>query len=549
MRRLAAAAGLVLAVAAVYLPGLRNGFVYDDHEVIAAQPRQPLPELARVFREPHFRGLPYYRPVTRLTLLAQKSWHGDRPWAYRAGNVGLAAAAALGARTLLRSPALGVAPGPAWLAAALFAVHPVASACVHPIASGRETLLPAVAILAALGAWVRGRRALAFGAFGLALFAKEQAVVVPALFLLADATGLASGPRPRGLAAGLRRHAPALPILAGYVAVRHALFGGSEWDFAWIEQPILPLLSYAYALQVAFAPFGALVYEPEVHVWLSPPRLAVAGAGLLGLTLLCRKLGAPPARVVLFWLGWWVVLQLPTANVLRQEAPFAERWTFLAWLALPATAAGALSAAWMRPRVRPIATSAALVAIALAAAVSVQRAAWYRDDHVFATQWLRTNPGSPDAHHALGLSLARAGHLVEALAHYDAALGGSRDPAEIQTNRAAALVLLGRPAEARAALEEALGARPDHPEAHVNLGLLLARQGRLEAAVDHYRAALRVAPGMAEAHNNLATALARLDREEEAERHLLEALRLRPDYADARRNLELLRRRRPPGAP
>jgi hypothetical protein len=124
-----------VAAVTTYLPGLGNEFIYDDHEVIRLQ---PVPDSAagwlRLFAEPHFHGLPYYRPVVRVSLLAQKAWHGDRPAPFRAGNVLLAGAAALAAWTLLASRSLGIGARAAWLAAALFALHPVMSSCVYPIA-------------------------------------------------------------------------------------------------------------------------------------------------------------------------------------------------------------------------------------------------------------------------------------------------------------------------------------------------------------------------------------------------------------------------------
>ena len=113
-RRLAPALLLLFAgVVAVYAPSLGAGFLYDDHDVIAVQPPPRSPgDLARVFAEPHFRGLPYYRPVTRLSLLTQKGLHGDRPGAFRLANAALMGAAALLAFAVMRTPALATRRGP-----------------------------------------------------------------------------------------------------------------------------------------------------------------------------------------------------------------------------------------------------------------------------------------------------------------------------------------------------------------------------------------------------------------------------------------------------
>ncbi|MGH0038399.1 MAG: tetratricopeptide repeat protein [Myxococcota bacterium] len=532
---------LVLGVAAVYAPSLGNDFVHDDHEVIEAQPRPAHPgELVRVFFEPHFEGLPYYRPVTRATLLLQLWLHGPHPAPFRAANALLMGLAALLACGVLRSPALGVGRAPALAAAALFGLHPVASSCVYPVASGRETLMPAVLLLGALAAWLRDRRGLAFAAFGAALFAKEQAVVMPGVFLLADALGLGPGARPSRAADWARRYAPLVPIVLVYALARHALFGGEgAYALAVLEHPEGPLLSLFYGLQVAIAPFHSLVYEPELQVWGSWPRAlgvaAVCGASALAV----RRLGAPEARVLVFWTGFFVLVQMPTANWLEQEARFAERYAFLALLAPLAVAAGWATRVLEIPRARPWLVCATALALFAAATVSVERAGSFRDDESFARRWLANDPESPDAHHLLGLSLVQRGRPGDALPHYRAALRASPDSVDIHHNLGTALALVGRRDEAVAQLREALARNPEHPEALVNLGQLLAAGGQLTEAEEAYRSALRVAPREAAAHNSLGVLLARRGALDEAATHFAQAVRLRPDHGEAWRNLGL----------
>lgn len=540
---------LAVGVAGLYLPAAGNGFVYDDHEVIVAQPRPAAAaDLVRVFTEPHFRGLPYYRPITRASLLAQKALHGDRPGPFHVANALLAGAAALAAFALLRAPAFALPPVLAALAAAAFAVHPAASSVVYPIASGRETLLPAVAILAAVAAWLHGRRGLAHGALAVALLAKEQAVIVPLLFVLADVCRLAPGAPPlraRAARDWLARHALAAALLAFYFAVRGALFAGGEWRLALRDDPTGPLLSLLYALQTGFAPFIALVYEPEVATWLSPARLALAAAALAALAWGARRTAAPPARVTLFWVGWFAIAQLPTANLLRQEARFDERYAWVALLALPALAAGVAAPHWPAPRTRrAIAVAGGALVLALAA-LSAGRAAAFRDDAAFAAAWLRADPTAPEPNHLLGVLAATRGDWDAALVHYRAALPRAADSADLHANLAVALVARGREAEALTALAEALRLDPGHPEALLNLGMLRARAGHSEEAIAAWRAALRSNPSSAAAHARLGAALAARGAREEARAHLREALRLDPSDAESRRLLAITDPERP----
>jgi Flp pilus assembly protein TadD len=530
---------LATAVAGVYLPALRSGFIYDDHEVIEIQPRPAgAADLLRVFAEPHFRGLPYYRPVVRASLLAQKALHGDRPAPFHLANALLAGSAAAAALVLLRAPALGIARGPAWLAAALFAVHPVASSAVYPIASGRETLLPALLILVTVAAWLRGRRALSFAALAAALLAKEQAVVAPLLLVLADACGIARGAPPPAAAAArawVARHAPSAALLLLYFALRRAVLGPTDYELAVLSDPIGPLWSLLFGAQVAIAPFAALRYEPELAAWLSPPRLVIAAIVAVALAWLARTAGAPSRRVTLFWVGWFVATQLATANLLRQEARFDERYAFLALLSFPAVAAASASALPARAQ-RACLLALAAIAAALAAATML-RAPTFRDDAAFAAQWLRSDPGAAEPHHMLALLAARDGRIDAAVTHYEDALRAAPSSPDLLVNLAVALAQLGREAEARQRLAAALRLDPGHPEAHTVLGALLARAGRLDEAVAHHRESVRASPRLAAARMNLGVALARQGRFEEAEAELREALRLDPGSAEARRNL------------
>lgn len=541
---------LAALVALVYLPSLGNGFVYDDHEVILAQPRPgSAPDLARVFAEPHFHGLPYYRPVVRATLLGQKALHGDSAPLFHLGNLLLAVAMALAARALLLRPAFGIARAPAFVAAWLFAVHPVASSVVLPVASGRETLLPALLSVLAVWAWLGGTprwRAVAVAAFAGALFGKEASVVLPVLLVAADGLGLApDAPRGRDPGAWLRRHAPVLAVLALYLAIRSALFAGGEWRLALLADPLGPLRSLGFALQSAVAPTWALAYEPELAVWVSAPRLGLALAVTALLAWAAWRGGAASRRAGLFWLAWLGLSLLPTANLLHQEAPYDERYAFLALLAPLAIAAAWLSRlSAQAPASGRVALAAGIVLAVAASVVSVTRARTFRDDEAFARQWLATNPRSAEAHHALGLVLVQEGRTLEGRAHYVQALSLAPDFVDARNNLAAALAAEGRMAEARAELEQVLAVDPAHPEAWNNLGLVSAAEGSLDAAETAYRRALELAPRFAEAHNNLATTLARQGRLAEAERALRAALRIAPGYADARRNLAIVRGRR-----
>lgn len=563
---------LAAGVLGVYGSATGRGFVFDDHEVILEQaaPRDA-GDLLRIFAERHIVGLPYYRPVTRTTLLLQKSLHGDTPGPFHWFNAGLMAAIAALAYALLRVPRLGIERAPALLAAALFALHPVASSCVYPIASGRETALPALWMIAALWAWLRGRPWLALLGLALALLSKEQAVVVPVLFGVADGLGLCGTPRhgrrtPREWAL---RYAPTGLLLAGYALLRLRLFGGSELEAGSL---IGPLWSLGYALQVLIAPTRELVYEPELAVWVSLPRLCVAAGVLAALGVAAWRVRIGREKLV-FWLAWFVLLQLPTANLLAQEAPFDERYVFLASLGLWALLATGVSQRWSLRSVRVATLFCGAVVVGGAAGLSSARAAYFADDEAFVSQWHRSAPDSLDATVHLGRVRLTQRRYADAERLYARAL-------EMRPSSAAAQLGLGRVwhetgrleqargAYARAALldpqdayarfylavmleragaagdamrqyREALRLKPNLAEAYFNLANLLKQAGSTDEALEDYRAALRYEPGFGRAHFNLANTLAELGLYEDAIVHYRQAKSLAPGAIPTRNNLAL----------
>jgi tetratricopeptide (TPR) repeat protein len=509
-RLLAVAAPLALAlfVLAVHWPALESGFVYDDRILILEQPApRDLADLARSFVERHWFNLPYYRPLSRVTMVWQKGLHGNEAGPYHVFNLALGAAASWLVYALLRQPVFRVGRAPALAAAALFAAHPVAADCIYPISSGRETLLPVVLCLVALVAWLRSGaawRATGLVALAFALLAKEQAVVLPLCLAWADALGVSQDPPGRSARRWLLRYLPVLAIVAGYGALRAlVLGGGADLRVAFVAEPLGPLLSVLYALQTLFTPFAELVYEPRLAVWLSPLRVAVASAAALALAVATARAEPRARRAALFLAGVALLSLAPSANFLVQEAPFAERYGLLALAALAGLVALALSSL---PASR--AAGRALLALVLllalgAAALSRARAPAWVDDLAFHTQWLRTDPLAAQPHVGLGQWFAERGSVAESRAHYASAIALRPDYAVAHASLGAVLLAHGQAAEAAAQLERAAALAPSVATTWSNLGVAFARVGRTADAERAYRRALELDPGLAAARHNL----------------------------------------------
>ena len=566
---------LALLVVAVYSPAIHFDFIYDDHKLIVEQaPARSIADVLRVFRERHWHNLPYYRPVVRATMVVQQWLHGNDPPPFHALNVVLMAAMMLAALDLLRRPAFGIRPFVAVVAAVLFAVHPIASCTVYPICSGRETLMPTLFIVAAVSAYLRPGgtwRLAALALFAVALLCKEMAVIVPLLFFAADALGLTANAPPRRTSAVVRHYAPLAAILAAYFLIRWSLFHGThEHRLALLDEPSGPLFSLLFAVQNSWLPFADLVYEPPVSVWMTTSRLLFGLAATAALVASAFRTRRTTGAVNCFWAVWFLLSLLPTANILAQEAPFAERYLFLPSLGVIGALATQVSTLCTLKAARQLVAVGSCVLLTVCATVSLHRGQFFRDDLSFLSQWVRVNPRSDQAHRSLGWALFEAGRLPEAEQHL--LLSIELNPQNPWAYEVLGNVLAreGRVPAAVAAYEQALEVDPDYHEAHYNLAIVLFRSGDLPGAERHFRAAterpqysaahnglgivlmaqerpgpallqfeqaLRIDPRNAEAHNNLGNLHASQGRHAEAAGHFQQAIRINPDYAAARESL------------
>jgi tetratricopeptide (TPR) repeat protein len=584
-RRLAAAAIVALAVLA-YLPSLRNGFIWDDDRYVTDNTElRSAAGLASIWLTP---GAPehlyhQYYPLVHTTFWVEHHLWGDHAAGYHAVNVLLHALCALLAwRVLVRLRVRG-----AWLAAALFAVHPVHVESVAWITE-RKNLLSAAFALGATLAWLgfagldparpsaAGRArwyGLAFGLFACALLSKTVACTLPVAFLLVlwwkrgrirarEVAQLAPF-----LAAGL-----ALGLLTASIERTSVGAAGAAWDLSLAERCLIAGRAVCfYAAKLAW-PSGLTFIYPrwaldagDARQWLFVAAVAAAIAALWAAR---RRIGKGPLVAALFF-----VLTLSPAlgfvDVYPMRFSFvADHFQYLASvgpIALVAAAGASLAAA---RGARVVLAAAALAALG---SLTWQRQAAYANEEQLWRDTLARNPACWMAHNNLGMVLVRSGREPEAVAHFEAALalnpddekaqcnlGTSRlkagrvddaiehlqravriDPGypEARNNLGTALAHAGRPAEAFAQYEQALRLRPDYAEAHYNFALALAAAGRLDDAVAHYEDALRIEPANADAHNNLGNALAQAGRLQEALPHFERAVQLDPRSAAARANL------------
>ena len=119
-RSLSAGSALILVLTAVaYIPALQAGFVWDDDDHLTKNPAMvSVDGLKRIWSS---LKVSRYYPLTLTSFWVQRRFWGLDPLAYHAVNIALHAVNAVLLWTLLRS----LQVRGAWVAAAVWAVHPV----------------------------------------------------------------------------------------------------------------------------------------------------------------------------------------------------------------------------------------------------------------------------------------------------------------------------------------------------------------------------------------------------------------------------------------
>ena len=538
---------LSITVLIVYQPVWNGGFLWDDAAHVTRPDLRSWQGLWSIWSAPG--ATQQYYPLTHTFFWLQHRLWGDAPLGYHLVNLGLHAAAASMAGLILYR--LGI-PG-AFLAAAIFALHPVHVESVAWISEIKNTLSTVLYLGAAI-AWLRYRQkanagayALALGLFVLALCTKTVTATLPAALLVIEWWQ-------RGRLSWRRDVVPLIPfVILGIAAglatvwVERSLVGaeGPAFDLTPIERGLIAgraLWFYA----------GKLLWP--VNLVFSYPRWNVSQASWWQYLY-------PAAAIAIFAFAWSVRHRwrgplaggLYFAGTLLPALGFfnvypflfsfvADHFQYLASLGLITLAAAGLVRLLERRRLwgRPAANAICLAVLSTLAVLTWRQSHVYADVESLYRATIDGNPESWMAHNNLAGVLIARGAIDEAVAHVETALALKPDYAEARNNLGLALAARGRTDEALEQYRKALALQPAYAEAHNNLGLLLARRGQFDQAIAHFRRALETDPNLAGAHYNLAEALTARQQTDEAAAHLRMALALAPEHAEAHNSLGVI---------
>ena len=504
-----AAAALLALVVLAYLPALHAGYIWDDDSYVTDNPLLTAPDgLRRIWFSAHTQS--QYFPLVYTTFRLERELWGLNPFGFHLFNVCLHALNALLVWRLLR---LLTVPG-AWLAAAIFAVHPVQVESVAWVTELKNLESLFFYLLAVL-AWLKFTDqaavhrwwfyAMALVACLLALFAKTTACTLPAALLLVS--WLRKEPFT------WRRGALVLPFAAAGLAMgllsmwweRHLGNYGAEVvsSLNLLQRSLLAGHAVWFYAGKLLLPVGLCFSYPK---WTIDPRspLQYAGlaAALAAAVLLWRKRKTwPPGALAgpIFFVAALSPMIGFIPNYTWLFSFVADHYQYPATIGLIACFTGLACSSKVVKSWAPAARAAcAAMLLLVLGGLTWRQAAIYHDAGTLWRDTLEKNPASWLAQNNLGGLLASEGQYADALP----------------------------------LLREAVSLNPRYADALNNLGLTQAHLGNLDDAALQYRAALQLDPGLFGTWMNLGNVLERGGKVADALECFSRAAALNPTQAE-----------------
>ena len=579
--------GLILvgAVILTYSPVWHAGFIWDDDQIVTANPVIVGP---LGLKEIWTTSAADICPLTITTFWVEHALWGLAPLPYHLVNVLMHGACGVALWRVLRSLRV---PG-AWLGATLWALHPLQVESVAWITEMKNTesglffLLSILFFMRWLGTKnLEARReenwayALTLLFAAMAMAGKSSTVILPVVLCLC-----AWWMEGRWQWRNMARVFPIflMSVAAGLVsmstqALHLAEAADPQWARSWPQRLVT-------AGDAVWFYLGKLIWpHPLITIY---PRWMI-DAGQLGSYLpLCAVI----LVLFIFWLkrdswarSWFFVFAYFLAALLPilglvdmtffRYSFVADHFQYLAGMG-PLALAGAGLSLFLHDVLpgKRLVHSCLCGALMLALGLMSWSRAWvYEDQETLWTDTLAKNPNCSTAHSGLGAFLLEGGKLDEAITQYQKALEITPDYAdahadlgaafaqkgqvdkamalyrkalEINPNYAEAyynlgnaLVQKGQVDEAMVQYQKALEINPNHAQAHVNIGSVLLLKGQVDEAIAHYQKALEINPNIAETHYNLGNALLQKGQVDEAIAEYQKALKINPNYAEAHTNL------------
>ena len=550
---------LIMVTVTAYWPALHGTFLWDDNDHISTNSTlRSLQGLWEIWFTPA--ATCQYYPLTFTGFWVGYQLWGLNPLGYHLLNVlmhGLVAV--LLWQVLARLKVRG-----AWLAGAVFALHPVCVMSVAWMTELKNTLSAALALgagwaylrFAGLGVYeatelksgkpnspgagkVWRFYALSLALFQLALLAKTAASFLPVSLLL-----VTWWRRERlrwrdvWLLIPMLGQVGAMGWLTLHIEHLHGA-SGQQFHMGFLERVLVSGRSFWFYLGKLIFPHQLAFIYPRWHLdarmwWQYLYPLATAGL-LAGLWWSRRRLGKGLFAALLHFHVCTSLLILLVVLYMTRYSFVSDHWQYFGCMSVMALAAAGITVGLDRFEkakyfLKPALCGALLLMLGV---LTWRQCRMYADLETLWRTTLARNPRCFIAHNNLGYILMEQGKVNEAKSHFQKAFEIQPDFAEARYNFGNILLQEGQTDEAISNFQKVLEVQPDYAEAHNNLGNVLLEKGQVDLAISHFLTALRIQPEFAEAHYNLGKALLEKGKAQEAIAHCRAALRIQPCNSDA----------------
>jgi hypothetical protein len=488
---------IVLLAVASSATGITNGFAFDDVYII--ETNKAVHSLARWWEFaigsywPPERGGDLYRPLTMLSFALQWAAGGGSPLPFHVTSIVLYAVVCVAffrvVLVLLPLPA-------AWLAAALFAVHPVHVESVGNIV-GQAELWAALFMLLAIATFLRARMRGALSVkdtalialfYILGLLSKEHSIVLPAVLLAAELTVT---PRAISLRERLKSVRPMLLLLTAlalvFYVVRAAVLAETrgippDTTSLFVNQPYwfraMTMLAVVleWARLLLWPAKLAADYSPRYIELVTSPNIDMLAGALIVVVLFVVAIRVRrTAPVLTFGIMWLAVsMAIPSNLVIPTGFLLAERTLFVA------SAAAMLCIGWVATKVVPdfrkLAEVPRRVTLTVVAGVlllglvaSAMRQPVWRNNETLFTQTVADVPESYRARMAYAAVLFDRGQKLEAFKQLDIANNLYPDDPALLEYAAAQYALAGRCSVSARLYKQLVDRYPIHLNSRIGL--------------------------------------------------------------------------------
>jgi tetratricopeptide (TPR) repeat protein len=550
---------LILLTLAAYAPALVNGgYVWDDDAHVTDNPVVQNPNgLAGIwFHYPHHTQ---YFPLTFTSFWLEYQLGGLDPWHYHLINVLLHIGCALMVWRILHCLGLRWA----WIAAALFALHPVQVESVawvterKNVLSGLMYFASAYFYLSFAGAFIPSGNsiaqpspksrwiayALAIFFFGAALLSKTVTCTMPAALL-----AIIWWKRRRLTWADIW---PSLPFFVaglgfGFVSafLEKAVAGthGEAWQFSLADRALIAGRAFwfypAKLIWPTYLTFSYPRWNVDSHAAWQYLFPVTALAAMATLFVARKRIGYGPFAAAMFYLAT-ISPMLGLLDYYTMVFSFAaDHYQYIACLGLIALFLAVIDVIFRAGN--PLGKAAltftfglAPVILLILVALTWRLSSAYENAETLWKDLLAKNPGSWMAHNNYGVLLTDQNRPLEAIAQFNAAIAVKPNYPAAYANLGSAYNKAGDAAAAIAACNQSLRLNALNPKAHNNLGSVLFRLGKFDEARPHFVAAIEMDPSAAEPHCNLGALLYAQGQLAAAEQQYSAALALKPSYAEA----------------